>query len=174
MKERWTGAWEKSNYSYFVLHESIHANKIQMAAPNTTCTYITGPLTNNFRLPVVSMMFNPFDTLFISTSLPDLSLVWIVFDRESMGVTAFMISWVGTPFKKAMLVVQLISYVLIVGSPFIGGFIGRSLGFKVSQTGGSVPGISIQRWLGPDLQVIHWNRISSLERFIRFIEPWKT
>ena len=50
---------------------------------------------------------------------------------------------VSTPFKKAMLVVQLISYVLIVGSPFIGGFIGRSLGFKASQTGGLILGIFI-------------------------------
>ena len=50
---------------------------------------------------------------------------------------------VNTPFKKAMLLVQLISYVLIVGSPFIGGAIGRSLGLKVSQTGGIILGIFI-------------------------------
>ena len=49
----------------------------------------------------------------------------------------------STPFKKAMLVVQLISYVLIVGSPLIGGFIGRSLGLKASGTGGIILGIFI-------------------------------
>ncbi len=42
-----------------------------------------------------------------------------------------------------MLVVQLISYVLIVGSPLIGGFIGRSLGLKASQTGGLILGVFI-------------------------------
>jgi hypothetical protein len=50
---------------------------------------------------------------------------------------------VNTPFKKAMLVVQLISYVLIVGSPLIGGFIGRSLGLKASRTGGIILGVFI-------------------------------
>ena len=50
---------------------------------------------------------------------------------------------VSTPFKKAMLVVQLISYVLIVGSPLIGGIIGRSLGLKAAQTGGVILGIFI-------------------------------
>ena len=50
---------------------------------------------------------------------------------------------VTTPFKKAMLVVQLISYVLIVGSPLIGGMIGRSLGLKAAQTGGVILGIFI-------------------------------
>ncbi len=42
-----------------------------------------------------------------------------------------------------MLVVQLISYVLIVGSPLIGGIIGRSLGLKAAQTGGVILGIFI-------------------------------
>ena len=50
---------------------------------------------------------------------------------------------VNTPFKKAMLVVQLISYVLIVGSPVIGGFVGRSLGFTTAQKGGLILGIFI-------------------------------
>lgn len=49
----------------------------------------------------------------------------------------------NTPFKKAMLVVQLVSYVLIVGSPLIGGFIGRSLVLKASQTGGLILGVFI-------------------------------
>ena len=50
---------------------------------------------------------------------------------------------VNTPFKKAMLVIQLLSYVLIVGSPVIGGFIGRSLGLKASHTGGLILGVFI-------------------------------
>lgn len=50
---------------------------------------------------------------------------------------------VSTPFKKAMLVVQVTSYVLIVGSPFIGGAIGKILGLKASQTGGVILGIFI-------------------------------
>lgn len=49
----------------------------------------------------------------------------------------------NTPFKKAMLVVQLISYVLIVGSPLIGAAIGRSLELKAAQTGGLILGIFI-------------------------------
>ena len=49
----------------------------------------------------------------------------------------------NTPFKKAMLVVQLISYVLIVGSPVIGGFVGRTLGFTTGQTAGTILGIFI-------------------------------
>jgi len=49
----------------------------------------------------------------------------------------------NTPFKKAMLVVQLISYVLIVGSPLIGGAIGRSLDLKAAQTGGVILGVFI-------------------------------
>ena len=49
----------------------------------------------------------------------------------------------NTPFKRAMLVVQVISYVLIVGSPLIGGAIGRSLGLKATQTGGLILGIFI-------------------------------
>ena len=49
----------------------------------------------------------------------------------------------NTPFKRAMLVVQIISYVLIVGSPLIGGAIGRSLGLKATQTGGVILGVFI-------------------------------
>jgi len=49
----------------------------------------------------------------------------------------------NTPFKRAMLVVQIISYVLIVGSPVIGGAIGRSLGLKAAQTGGVILGVFI-------------------------------
>ena len=52
-------------------------------------------------------------------------------------------SLVNTPFKKAMFVVQLISYVLIVGSPLIGGAIGRMMELKTAQTGGVILGIFI-------------------------------
>jgi len=50
---------------------------------------------------------------------------------------------VSTPFKKAMLALQVTSYVLIVGSPFIGGGIGYTLGLKTAQTGGIILGIFI-------------------------------
>ena len=48
---------------------------------------------------------------------------------------------VNTPFKRAMFVVLIISYVLIVGSPFIGGAVGGLLGLKASRTGGLIFGI---------------------------------
>lgn len=48
---------------------------------------------------------------------------------------------VNTPFKRAMFVVQIISYVLIVGSPFIGGTVGGLLGLRASGTGGLILGI---------------------------------
>jgi hypothetical protein len=50
---------------------------------------------------------------------------------------------VSTPFKKAMLAVQVTSYILIVGSPFIGGAIGRTFELKAAQTGGVILGIFI-------------------------------
>jgi len=50
---------------------------------------------------------------------------------------------VNTPFKKAMFVVQIISYVLIPGSPLIGGAIGGILGLKTGQIAGLVLGIFI-------------------------------
>lgn len=42
---------------------------------------------------------------------------------------------VNTPFKKAMFIVQLISYVLILGSPLIGGVIGRMLDLNTKNIG---------------------------------------
>ena len=50
---------------------------------------------------------------------------------------------VNTPFKKAMFAVQILSYVLIVGSQFIGGAIGGLLDLKASRTGGLILGIFI-------------------------------
>jgi hypothetical protein len=44
---------------------------------------------------------------------------------------------VNTPFKKAMFVVQIISYILIVGSPVIGAIIGSQyLDLNTGQTSG--------------------------------------
>ena len=48
---------------------------------------------------------------------------------------------ISTPFKKAMLIVQILSYVLIVGSPLIGGAVGGLLGMKASKIGGLIFGI---------------------------------
>jgi len=50
---------------------------------------------------------------------------------------------VNTPWKRAMLVVQVISYVLIVGSPFIGGAIGGMLGLNAKKIGGLILAIFI-------------------------------
>jgi len=50
---------------------------------------------------------------------------------------------VNTPFKRAMLVIQVISYVLIVGSPFIGGAIGGLLGLDAKRIGGLILAIFI-------------------------------
>lgn len=50
---------------------------------------------------------------------------------------------VNTPFKKAMFGVQILSYILIVGSPLIGGAVGGILGLKASRTGGLILGIFI-------------------------------
>ena len=48
---------------------------------------------------------------------------------------------VNTPFKKAMFVVQVLSWVLIVGSPVIGGTIGRLMELKAAKTAGLIFGI---------------------------------
>ena len=45
---------------------------------------------------------------------------------------------INTPFKRAMFAVQIISYVLIVGSPLIGGAIGGWLGLKAAKIGGLI------------------------------------
>lgn len=50
---------------------------------------------------------------------------------------------VNTPWKKAMLIVQVFSYVLIVGSPLIGGAVGGLMGLKASKTGGLILGVFI-------------------------------
>ena len=50
---------------------------------------------------------------------------------------------VNTPFKKATFAVQILSYTLIVGSPFIGGAIGGFLDLRASRIGGLILGIFI-------------------------------
>ena len=50
---------------------------------------------------------------------------------------------VNTPFKRAMLAIQVISYVLIVGSPFMGGAIGGLLGLNARKIGGLILAIFI-------------------------------
>ncbi|MCK4988988.1 MAG: hypothetical protein KAS29_00825 [Bacteroidales bacterium] len=52
-------------------------------------------------------------------------------------------SLINTPFKRAMFVIQLISYVLIVGSPLIGGAIGGLIGLKATKIGGLILGVFI-------------------------------
>lgn len=52
-------------------------------------------------------------------------------------------SLVNTPFKKVMFGVQILSYVLIVGSPLIGGGIGRGLGLTTGKTAGVILGVFI-------------------------------
>lgn len=50
---------------------------------------------------------------------------------------------VNTPFKKAMFGIQILSYILIPGSPVIGGAIGKILQLKASHTAGLILGIFI-------------------------------
>jgi hypothetical protein len=44
----------------------------------------------------------------------------------------------NTPFKRAMLVIQVVSYILIVGSPFMGAAIGGILGMNAKKIGGLI------------------------------------
>jgi hypothetical protein len=50
---------------------------------------------------------------------------------------------VNTPFKRVMLGVQILSYILIVGSPLIGGAIGGLLGLNAKKIGGLILAIFI-------------------------------
>ncbi len=63
--------------------------------------------------------------------------------KEEQTKTRRLKDLVNTPFKKAMFVVQLISYVLIVGSPVIGSFIGKRLGLDTLKTGAVIFGVLI-------------------------------
>jgi hypothetical protein len=50
---------------------------------------------------------------------------------------------VNTPFKKVMFGVQILSYVLIVASPVIGGAIGGLMHLSAAKTGGLILGVFI-------------------------------
>jgi hypothetical protein len=52
-------------------------------------------------------------------------------------------SLVNTPLKKAMFGIQILSYILIVGSPLIGGAIGGIFKLKAGQIAGVILGIFI-------------------------------
>lgn len=49
----------------------------------------------------------------------------------------------NTPFKRAMLVVQVLSYVLIVGSPLIGGAIGGIMKLSAAKSGAVILAVFI-------------------------------
>ena len=50
---------------------------------------------------------------------------------------------VNTPFKKVLLMIQVLSYVLIVFSPILGGAIGAIMKFNAARSGGFILGIFI-------------------------------
>jgi hypothetical protein len=52
-------------------------------------------------------------------------------------------SLVNSPLKKIMFGIQILSYLLIVGSPVIGGGIGRILQLKAGPTAGVILGVFI-------------------------------
>lgn len=64
-------------------------------------------------------------------------------DTQEIQKVRTLKTLVNTPFKKAMFVVQIISYVLIVASPIIGGTIGAWTGLTISETGGFILGVFI-------------------------------
>jgi len=67
----------------------------------------------------------------------------IVREEEKNTSPRTLKSLVNTPFKKVMFGIQILSYVLIVGSPLIGAGIGAALGLKAGQTAGVVLGVFI-------------------------------
>ena len=50
---------------------------------------------------------------------------------------------INTPFKKVMFGLQILSYFLIVGSPVIGGIIGKWMQLSTAKTGGLILGVFI-------------------------------
>lgn len=49
----------------------------------------------------------------------------------------------NTPFKRVMLVIQILSYILIVGSPLIGGAISGIMKLNAAKTGGVILAVFI-------------------------------
>lgn len=85
-------------------------------------------------------------------------------------------SVVNTPFKKVMFGIQILSYVLIVGSPAIGGVTGKLLDLKAGQTAGVILGVFIAgevlfygslAFLGKELVLLLRDRFRSWTRKIR-------
>lgn len=85
-------------------------------------------------------------------------------------------SLVNTPFKKIMFGIQILSYFLIVGSPVIGGVIGKILELKTGQTAGVILGVFIAGeilfygsliFLGKELVLLLRERIRDWFRRIR-------
>ncbi|MBT3422187.1 MAG: hypothetical protein HOD63_16810 [Bacteroidetes bacterium] len=50
---------------------------------------------------------------------------------------------INTPFKKVMFGLQILSYILIVGSPAIGGIIGKWMQLVPTKTAGLIVGVFI-------------------------------
>ncbi|MDF1572918.1 MAG: hypothetical protein P1P82_15020 [Bacteroidales bacterium] len=82
-------------------------------------------------------------------------------------------SLVNTPFKRVMFGIQILSYVLIVGSPAIGGLIGKMLELKTGATAGVILGIFIAgevlfygslAFLGKELLLLLKDRVGGLFR----------
>lgn len=82
-------------------------------------------------------------------------------------------SLVNTPLKRVMFGIQILSYVLIVGSPAIGGLIGKMLELKTGATAGVILGVFIAgevlfysslAFLGKELILLLKNRVSGLFR----------
>lgn len=64
--------------------------------------------------------------------------------RQAAGSqTRTLKTLVNTPFKKVMFGVQILSYVLIVASPLIGGAIGGMMHLSAAKTGGVILGVFI-------------------------------
>jgi hypothetical protein len=82
-------------------------------------------------------------------------------------------SLVNTPLKRVMFGIQILSYILILGSPAIGGLIGKMLELKTGATAGVILGIFIAgevlfygslAFLGKELILLLKERVSGLFR----------
>lgn len=62
-------------------------------------------------------------------------------DNKPQGLT--LKSLVNTPFRKILFGIQVLSWVLIVGSPVIGGAIGKALDLRAVQIAGVIAGFFI-------------------------------
>lgn len=78
---------------------------------------------------------------------------------------------VNTPLKRVMFGIQILSYVLIVGSPAIGGLVGKTLELKAGATAGVILGIFIAgevlfygslAFLGKELLLLLKDKVSGM------------